>query len=83
MHKPDFVLENEMHNILLDFEIQRGQLIVVGKPEIMKNILSSGFGSSSRLFSVNKRKRKDRQILAFCQRTNKAVGRESDGDSNC
>ena len=27
MHKPEFVLENEMHKILLDFDIQTDHLI--------------------------------------------------------
>ena len=31
MHKPDFVLENEMQKILLDFKIQMGHLIPAQK----------------------------------------------------
>ena len=34
MHKPEFVLENEMHKILLDFKIQTDQLIPARRPDI-------------------------------------------------
>ena len=40
--KPEFVLENETHKILWDFEIQTDRLIRAKRPElVLKNKLSS------------------------------------------
>ena len=35
MHKPESILENEIHKILWDFEIQRDHQILTGKPDIV------------------------------------------------
>ena len=35
MHNPEFALENEMHNILLDFEIKADHLISARWPDLM------------------------------------------------
>ena len=36
MHKPESVLENEIHKILLDFEIQKDHLIPSRRPDLMR-----------------------------------------------
>ena len=35
MHKPESVLENEMHKILRDFEIQSDHLILTRRPDLV------------------------------------------------
>ena len=35
MHNPEFMLENEMHKILWDFEIQKDHLISVRQPDLV------------------------------------------------
>ena len=35
MHKPEFVLENETHKILLNFEIQTDHLISARRADLM------------------------------------------------
>ena len=44
---------------------------------------SSGFCYSSKSKSENKRGWKDRQIFGSCQRAEKAVEHDGDGDTNC
>ena len=34
IHKPEFVLENEMHKLLRNFEIQTDQLILASRPDL-------------------------------------------------
>ena len=46
-------------------------------------MLSLGICRSGRRQSKNKRKQKDRKILARVQRTKKAGEHEGDGDANC
>ena len=35
MHKPETVLENKMHKILWNFEIQRGHLTKARRPDLV------------------------------------------------
>ena len=35
MYKPEFILENETHKVLLDFEIQTDHLIFVRRPDLV------------------------------------------------
>ena len=35
MHKPESILENEMHKILWDFEIQIDHLILARRPDLV------------------------------------------------
>ena len=56
------------------------------KPNLLRNkenLPSNGFCYSSGPLSENKRKQKDGQILAPCQRPKKTVGNEDDSDTNC
>ena len=60
IHKPESVLENEIHKILWDFEIQTDHLIQARKPDLMlinekkENLSSSEFCRSSGPQSKNK-----------------------------
>ena len=47
-----------------------------------KNLSSNGFCRSSEPHKENKRKVKDKQRLGCCQRAEKAVECEDDGDTN-
>ena len=46
MHKPKSVLENDMHKLLSDFEIQKDRLILARKPDLV---------------IVNKKKKKEKK----------------------
>ena len=48
MHKPESVLENEIHKILWDFEIQTDHLILARRPDLQL---------------INKKKKKELDIL--------------------
>ena len=71
MHKLEFVWENDMHKILMDFEIQtdnsiltrRSYLVVINKKKRTCHL--EGFAASVIV--------KDRQILRSCQRSDKTV----------
>ena len=53
VHKPESILEYEMHKILLDFEIKMDHLISARRPDLVlinkkrENLASSGFCHSS------------------------------------
>ena len=89
MYKPESILENETPKIPRAFEIQMDHSILARRPDLVlinkkeKNLLSSGFFHSSRQYSKNKRKKKDRQILESCQQTGKAVEHEDNSDTSC
>ena len=91
------ILENEMHKILWDFEIQtdhlipawRLDLVVVNththkkKKEKKKvNLPVSGLCRPGGPLSENQRKRKERGVLTPCKRTKKAMKHEGDCDCN-
>ena len=62
MHKPESVLENEMHKILWDFEIQIDHLILARRPDLVivkkkkENFPTSGICCPSGPQSENQRK---------------------------
>ena len=65
MHKLESVLENEMHKILIDFEIQTDHLILTSRPDLeiinkKKNLPYNGFCSPSELIGENQRKQKQK-----------------------
>ena len=81
------VLENEMHKILWDFEIQTDYSIQVRKRDFVliykkKNLLYCGFYCNSRSQKENERKLKLGQIPKPCQRAKKVVEHESKDDTN-
>ena len=79
MHNPKFVLENERHKILWNFEIQTDHLISARRPDLVidykkkkrENLPNSGLCCPSWPESEIKRKQKERQVLRPCQRTKK------------
>ena len=88
MHKPEFVLEDAMHKILRDLEMQRDPLVPSRRPDKdckpnKKKTNPAVLGIlPSRRTKESKLKKAERQILEPCQRTNKAVKDEGDGDTN-
>ena len=77
MHKPESVIENVMHKILWDFEIQADHLILARRPNLeiinkkkrkkkkkKENLPFSGLWHPSRSQSENQRKGKERQVIA-------------------
>ena len=83
IHKPESILENEMHKILWDFEIRTNPLIVVRKPVLVsingkkgENIPYSVFCRPSGPHRENQRKWKGRHILRPCQSTKTAMEHE-------
>ena len=93
MHKPESVLENEMHKILLDLDIQtdhliptrRQDLVIVKKKKKKKKkkrtcqILKFAVPVGDRVKIKENEKRNN--YLKPCQRTKKAM--EHDGDIYC
>ena len=83
MQKPESVLENETHKILLDVEIQTDHLIT--RPDL---VLINKYLPSCKLYTgggpqrENKRKQKDTQILGPCQWSEIAGEHAGDGDTN-
>ena len=77
MHKPEYVLEIEIHKILWYFEIQidlliptrRSDLVMINKKK--ENLLHCGLCHPGRPQCENQRKWKERQVLGLCQRTKK------------
>ena len=75
MHKPEFVLENEMHKIIWYLEKQMDHLIRARKSGLVLTRKKSHLVD----FSVpvdhsgNKRKQTDRQITGSCQRAKKKL----------
>ena len=59
MHKPESVLENEMHKIPWDFEIQADHLIPSGKLMKKENLPYSGLCRLVRPQTENQRKLKE------------------------
>ena len=64
MYKPEFVLENETHEILLDFEIQTDHLIPARRPDLViinkkRETAELWILTSGRLQSGKQRKRKE------------------------
>ena len=73
MNKPESFLNNEMHWVLWDFEIQTDHSILGQESGsnvnyIEKKMVSCGFCCSSGTLSVNARKRKDYLIHGSYQR---------------
>ena len=85
MHKLESVLENKAHKIPWNFEkiidhpisAKRPNLVLINKRMSSIEICCSG-GSQIK----TKRKWKDRQILGFCQRAEKAMEHEGDSDTD-
>ena len=72
IYKPEFVLENETHKYLGNFEIQTDHLIPARKTDLMKikkkeNMPCDGVCRASGLQNENQRKRKEKQIFEPCQ----------------
>ena len=89
MHKAESVLENEIHKILWNFEIQTDHLILTRQPDPVivnkkekKNLLNSELCHSSRPQNEHQRKQKERQAFTPCQKTKKAVVHEGNSDTN-
>ena len=94
MHKPESVQENGMHKILWDIQIQIDHSIPFRKPGLVlinkKKITCclDRFWCSIRTLRKSKKKTKtkkrakNKRVPGSCQRTEKAVKDESDGDSN-
>ena len=85
MHKPESVLENEIHKILWDFKIQTDHSILARGPDLV--LINKKRTYHLMDFTVQhtierKQKRVKRQILGPCQRVEKAVEHESDSDTN-
>ena len=81
------VLENETHKILWVFELQTDNLIPARRPDLVlidkkKTCHLMDFAVPTD-HSKNERKRKDRQILGPCQRTEKTVEHEGEGRADC
>ena len=97
MYKPKSVLESESHKILWDFDIQTNNLIPARKADLEivnkkkkkkkkkrkeENLPTSGFCRPGGPQNENQRKRKERQTLRPCQRTEKAMENKDNGDTN-
>ena len=86
--KPEVVQESEKNTILWYFKIQTDHLISTRRPDQHlinkeKNCHLIDFCHSSRPYSENKRKRKERQVLGPCQKVEKVVEHECAGDTTC
>ena len=84
MHKPESVLENEMHNVHSDLLTQTNHLILARRSDVAiidknEKLSYSGFWCSSGPQSENQRE------TSTCWRTKKkkAVRYEGEDDSNC
>ena len=65
MYNPEFVLENETHKLLWDFEIQTDHLISARRPDLQivsnkENLQTRGHCRLDRPQRENKRERKER-----------------------
>ena len=88
MHEPESALENETNNILGDFEIQTGRLILARRPDLRIMFLKSNLPFSGFFCPICDHKGKikeneKRQILWHFKRSKKSVEHEVDSDSNC
>ena len=77
-----------MHKIVWYFAIQTDHLSRQEDKKLCsltkkKNLSCSGFCRLGGPQNENKRKRKDKQIIGTCQKTEKAIEDEGEGDSNC
>ena len=81
MHNLEGVLENETHKILCDFEIQTDHLVVVNRKKRTYRIVN--FAISAWPYVKTEGKRKEKKVRRRCERTEKTVEHESDGDTNC
>ena len=87
MHKPEYVLENEVHEILYDFELQKDHTIPGRRAVLInkkkKDLLYNGLCYTNRLYSESEsERRKAKQISGPSQRTEKAVGYVGNRDFN-
>ena len=94
VHKPESVIENELHKILWDFEIQTHHLIPIRRPDQMQinkqeserkreNLPTYGFCRSSGPQSENENNLREIQVLGPCQRIKEAEEHEGDGNTSC
>ena len=86
MLNPEFILDYEMHNILLfwgtnGFSYPDQKTRPSDKQEKV-NLLNSGHWRPSALDWVNQRKRKYRQVPKPCWRTKKTIERKVSGETN-
>ena len=79
MPKSAFILENETHKILLDFEIQTDHLIAVCRPLLVSIIKKK----ENVKIILPFRERKNREILRPCPRAEKVVAHEDNNDISC
>ena len=87
MHQPKSVLENEMHKILWDFEIQtdhriparRSERVIINKKKRNCHLVNSVVPADLR---VKKRKKAKGKIFVSFEVAEKAVEYESDYDHN-
>ena len=83
MHKPDSISENEVNKILSEFEIQMDQAISTRRSDLVliyKKKINCYLVDFAVPQSENKRKGETGKIPGPCQRTEKVVENESDGD---
>ena len=93
MHKPESDKEKKTHKIPWDFEIQRGHLIPIKRPDLI--IINKKRQKEKRTsqivdFAVQEdhkvkkktKKKKEKQVIRPCQRTKNVIEHESDGDTN-
>ena len=81
MHNPEYVLENETHKILWDFEIQTDHLISTDKKERTYWIVDFAVPADYRV-KLKKSKKKDK-YLDLAKELKKTVEHESDSGTNC
>ena len=75
-----------MHKHFWDFQIQSNLLIPTRRPDlviVLKSEAADKWALSSRRTKEDKRKRKYRQVLRCCRRTEKSMEHEGDHDTNC
>ena len=82
MHKPESVLENETHKILLDFEIQTDHIIPARRSDLVIVKKKKEFGvSADHEMKIKENEKKDKYLdLA---RELKTTQHENEGDTNC
>ena len=89
MHNLESVLENEMHKLLWDFEIQTDHLISARRPGLViinkkkRTCRIVDFAVSANHRVKLKENEKKAMYLDLARELNKTVEHESDGSTNC
>ena len=86
LHKPEYILENRVHKILYDFDMQTDCQIPTRRPYLVlinKKIIISYFHFAVSADCRVKINENEDWEISTCQRNKESVEYEDDGDANC